>query len=983
MPKKHNIDSAWSGELLEQLEMGVAVYQPVDDGRDFLFVDINPHVEKNESVSRSDLAGRLLTEVFPGVEEFGLLDVMRRVWKTGKTEELPATEYRDARIHGWRVNRVYRISNGYVVAVYEDVTERINMQQALQASEGRYRHLTESSLDGIWEWDLQADTLYLSPRWKAQLGYQDDELPNEFETWSNRLHPADSARVMKHLDSYLKHPQPIWQEEFRLRHKNGSYIWLLARGSAVFNEQQEVTRILGVHIDINQLKLEQQLRLTNENRLAAMLSLNQGAHRSTEKEIIQIALEHAVSLTVSEVGYLHFVNNDQESIELVTWSKQTLKHCNAAFDSHYPLSMAGVWADCVRTKKPQIHNDYPNLDDKKGLPEGHIPLKRHMSLPVIDKGQVKLVIGVGNKLEEYTTQDVQQLKYLVSDLWQLIEKKRTDEKLKQAAAVYESTQEAVTITDPSPKIVAVNRAFTEITGYQESEVLGKNPSVLKSGRHDELFYESMWRELTSTGRWQGEIWNRRKSGEVYPEWLNISAVLDEGGLISHYVAVFSDISLLKQSESQLERMAHYDPLTGLPNRILLFSRIEHAIQRAKRSGHPLAVLFLDLDNFKNVNDSLGHPTGDRLLKVLAERIQLRLRSEDTVARIGGDEFVILIENMAYETDLAELAEVIIKEVTKPAKLDNHELSVGGSIGISIYPENGKTVTDLIKNADAAMYLAKERGRNSYQFYTPQLTTKAKKRLRVESELRQAIKQGEIEAFYQPVVRISDEKIVGAEALARWHRKGSEYVMPGVFIPIAEDSGLIEQITEVILEQVCQNLADWNGSLGGAFKVAINMSARQFESVNLEDEISSYLKRFELTGDRLELELTERVLMHDAEKTAAKLRRLRSLGATISIDDFGTGFSSLSYLTRFPIDKLKIDRSFISQVCEQEDKQVIVSTIIAMAKNLSMTVTAEGVETATQLMLLRNHACDYYQGYFYSRPVSAGDFTALLKNSDHT
>ena len=975
--KKTDDNPAWTKELVDALGMGVAVYRPIADGKDFAFVDINPHVEQTDVVSRDELIGRPVTAVFPGVEEFGLLDVMRRVWKTGKTEVLPPAEYHDERISGWRMNRVYRLACGYVVAVYEDVTLQVEAEKALHESEARYRLLTESSLDGVWEWDVQANSLFLSPRWKAQLGYADHELPNAFETWSERLHPDDVERVMAHLEAYLADPVPIWQEEFRLRHKDGSYVWLAARGSAVFNGNKEVVRILGVHIDISHKKHEEEERIKNESRLGAMLALNQGAHTSTEREVIQVALEHAVSLTSSKVGYLHFVNNDQESIELVTWSRDTLKHCEAAFDSHYPVSMAGIWADCVRSKSPQIHNDYPHMENRKGLPEGHIPLSRHMSLPVIDKNEVKLVIGVGNKEEEYNQSDLRQMQYLLGDLWKLIEKKRYEEKLKQAAAVYENTQEAVTITDTTPHIIAVNRAFTEITGYEEEEVIGKNPSVLQSGQHDEIFYQEMWQALLSTGRWEGEIWNRRKSGEVYPEWLNISAIADDRGLTSHYVAVFTDISLLKQSESKLEHMAHYDPLTGLPNRILLYSRIEHALQLAARNHRRMAVLFLDLDNFKNVNDSLGHPAGDKLLKALAVRISDRLRSEDTVARIGGDEFVVLIENVERESDVADIAEALIHEVTMPVSLDSHELSVGGSVGISLYPENGEDATDLIKNADAAMYLAKESGRNSYQFYTPQLTQKARKRLLLESDLRTALKQGEVEAYFQPVVRISDGLIVGAEALARWYREGVEYASPGTFIPIAEDSGLIDEVSDTILEQVCSRLSEWDLVDRDAFKVAINLSPRQFENVELVREIEERLSRYQLSGRHLELELTERLLMSNAEKTAVKLMRLKELGPTIAIDDFGTGFSSLAYLNRFPIDKLKIDRSFVSQVCEVHDKQVIVSTIVAMAKNLSMQVVAEGVETATQLQLLKTQGCDLAQGYFFSRPISAEHFSKLL------
>ncbi|WP_316369082.1 bifunctional diguanylate cyclase/phosphodiesterase [Candidatus Thiodiazotropha sp. CDECU1] len=977
----HHQCAEYPQELFKQLNFGVAVYQPVDDGRDFIFIDINPTVERTDRVKRQELIGRRLTEVYPGVEEFGLLDVLRRVMKSGASETLGPTEYHDERIRGWRMNHVYRLPCGYVTAVFQDVTNEIEYEQALQKSEEHYRLLTESSLDGVWDWDLERNTIYFSPRWKMQLGYQDNELENHIDTWKNRLHPDDEPRVLEHLERYLASPEPIWEEEFRLKHKNGSYKWLLARGSALMNAEDKIARILGVHIDINRRKQAEASRTLIQQRLEASLELTKQAPSVSEKEIVQTALEQACHLTNSSIGYLHFVNEDQETIELVAWSKQTLLQCSAAFDSHYPLSKAGVWVDCVRKRKPQIHNDYQSLQGRKGYPEGHIHLLRHLSVPVMDGDKVRLVIGVGNKIEHYNDFDVQQISMLVSDLWRLMEKKRNDEKLKQAAAVLESTLEAVTITDTTPRIISVNRAFSKITGYREEEVLGLNPSVLKSGRHDQNFYHHMWEQLTSSGHWQGEIWNRRKSGEIYPEWLNISAILDDDGLITHYVAVFSDISALKQSEQQLEHLAHYDPLTGLPNRILLFSRIDHALQRARRNGNEVAVLFLDLDNFKVVNDSLGHPTGDKLLRLLAQRFSKRLRAGDTISRIGGDEFVILIEDVVTESVIAEIAQAVLDEMKTPVHVEGHDLSVGGSIGISIYPQNGETATDLIKHADAAMYLAKESGRNSFKFYTHKLTQKAKRRLRMESDLHVALQSKEIVPYYQPIVRVSDGKIVAAEALARWIRNDREPIMPGVFIPIAEESGQINLIASVMLRQICEDLASWQLPDTMEFKVAVNISPQQFTSLGLVDEIRSNLNEFQIPVKRLQLEITETVLMHDTEQTIMKIRQLNEMGVAMAIDDFGTGYSSLAYLTRFPIDILKIDRSFIHRMQAEEENEEIVSTIHLMARNLKMHVTAEGVETAVQLAKLRNLGCDYYQGYFFSRPVPEKAFHQLLLDSN--
>ncbi|BCB27240.1 hypothetical protein SKTS_21260 [Sulfurimicrobium lacus] len=556
---------------------------------------------------------------------------------------------------------------------------------------------------------------------------------------------------------------------------------------------------------------------------------------------------------------------------------------------------------------------------------------------------------------------------------------KSNAELRLSAAVFEHTVEGVMITDPDGRIVAVNRAFTEITGYGEDEIAGLTGATLKSERHDEQFYASMWSVIRETGRWQGELWNRRKNGDIYPEWLNISVVKDERGRITHYVGVFSDISSMKESESKLDHLAHHDPLTGLPNRLLLNARMEHSLARAQRGNAMLAVMFLDLDHFKDINDTLGHPIGDLLLQETAQRLRDCVREQDTVTRLGGDEFTILLEDLDDSRFASTVAQKIIAALAEKFMLQGHEVFVTCSVGISIFPSDGGDITTLFKNADSALYRAKEQGRNNYQYYTEELTTRAMERLAMENSLRHALERNELVLHYQPQVDLHNGSIIGMEALLRWQHPEIGLISPNAFIPLAEETGLIIPIGEWVLRTACVQLKAWIDEGLPKIRVGVNLSSRQFNQNNLDEVVASALRDTGLPPSCLELELTERTIMHDAENTVTILNKLRALGVQISIDDFGTGYSSLSYLKRFPIDRIKIDQSFVREITSNPEDAAISQAIISLSHSLNIKTVAEGVETAEQQEFLRSRLCDEIQGFHFSHPVPQQDMCQLLKD----
>jgi len=558
------------------------------------------------------------------------------------------------------------------------------------------------------------------------------------------------------------------------------------------------------------------------------------------------------------------------------------------------------------------------------------------------------------------------------------ERVQAEEKLRQAAVVFDNAQEGIVVTDRDARILAVNKAFSEITGYTEAEVLGETPAKFKSGRHDAAFYKAMWATLTATGRWQGEIWDRRRDGEIFPKWLSISAVRDADGQTLRYVSLFADITHLKESEARLEHLAHFDPLTDLPNRLLFGSRLEHAVEQARRHGQRIAVLFLDLDRFKTVNDSLGHPAGDELLIAVARRIRNRLRVEDTLARLGGDEFVILLEQLEEARTAAVVADNLLQVLGAPYLLSGgHEVFIGASIGISLFPDDADDATRLVSNADAALYHAKEMGRNTYCFYTDALTAAANAHLALETRLRRALERDEFVLHYQPLIDARSGATLGVEALVRWQPPGEALVPPGQFIPIAEETGLIVPLGKWILRAACAQARAWIDAGLPPLVMAVNLSGRQFQSADMVELVRSTLAETGLPARYLELELTESIVMDQAEQAIATLDALKALGLRLAIDDFGTGYSSLAYLKRFPIDKLKIDRGFVEGLADDADDREIAATIIAMARSLKLEVLAEGVETQEQLEILRDLGCAAFQGFLFSRPVPAEAIPALL------
>lgn len=553
-------------------------------------------------------------------------------------------------------------------------------------------------------------------------------------------------------------------------------------------------------------------------------------------------------------------------------------------------------------------------------------------------------------------------------------------RLRIADAMFEVSTQGIMICDSENRIVKVNPAFTIITGYPQDEVRGRNPGFLSSGRHDDIFYKSMWDAISRTGRWEGEVWNRRRNGEIYPEWLTVAANKGEDGAVESYLALFSDISKHKRDEERISYQENYDALTGLPNQRLLQDRVHQALEQAAAAGHQAGVLYLDLDNFKKINDSLGHGVGDILLVEMGKRIKSCLRDQDTAGRFGGDEFLVVLPTVHSTEEAAMVVRRLQAAVSQPMLLKGQENDtvLTTSIGIAFYPRDGRTAGELIRNADTAAFHAKEQGRNAYQYFTEDMTVRAMESLSVENMLRSSLERNEFVLHYQPKVDLRHGKITGVEALVRWARSDkSELVLPSTFIPLAEETGFIIPLGEWVMRTACAQAKVWHDAGAPPLPVAVNISACQLSKSGFVDDIFRILAETGLPVGLLEVEITETALMKNTKDAIAVLRRIREMGVRLSADDFGTGYSSLNYLRSFPLDTLKIDGAFVADI-GGGGGATLAAAVVAIGQSMGLKVVAEGVEKNEQLLFLRQQWCDEIQGFLFSRPVPADDILPMLK-----
>jgi diguanylate cyclase (GGDEF)-like protein/PAS domain S-box-containing protein len=626
-----------------------------------------------------------------------------------------------------------------------------------------------------------------------------------------------------------------------------------------------------------------------------------------------------------------------------------------------------------------------NYDDVSG--EGHLPAPVYRILaPHIRR----VFAGQSEQLVEFDWSPLQgkmrtwearimlrEQQEVVMVIRDITQRKHQEAELRLWAKVFEGSNEAIMILDAKLCIVLVNKTYEKMMGFSAADVLGVDAAQVGASQHPRGFFRNLIAVLNERGAWLGELTNQRKNGETFPSWFSISRVLGSDGQVENYIAIFTDISERKKSRERLDFLAHHDSLTELPNRTLLNDRLEMAINTAKRRQEKIGVLFIDLDRFKNINDSLGHSAGDQILRETAQRLKKVIRNDDTVARLGGDEFVVLLPRVNDERDLAEVAIKVREELLKPHILEDMPLHLSPSIGIAIYPEDGDSPSALIKNADAAMYLAKEKGRNNYQFYTPLLNSRTLDRLKLEYDLRLALDLGQFELHYQPQIDATKQQLYGAEALIRWRHPERGLVPPNDFIPLAEEIGLIIPIGGWVIAEAARQITRWQAEGHKQMVVSVNISALQFHQPGFLSEVQAIMDAAGAQPQSLELELTESMLMSDMDASIHELQLFRDLGYRIAIDDFGTGFSCLNYLRRLPVNILKIDQSFVRDMQSDEASLAIVSYIIRLAQSLGMDTIAEGVETSNEMTLLVNEGCRLMQGYHFSKALPPAQFDAWL------
>jgi len=730
--------------------------------------------------------------------------------------------------------------------------------------------------------------------------------------------------------------------------------------------------------DVTEAVLVERRRLLDAELNEAIIDLERQADTLPEADFLRAGIEHAERLTHSVISFIHFVHEDQETIELVTWSKATLAHyCTATFDSHYPVSKAGIWAEAMRQMRPVVFNDYATALDKRGLPPGHAALQRLISLPVIQAGKVRMLLGVGNKPTEYTERDVEVLQKLADATWYQAQQRRHQAVIHRLSEALDQSPNPVVITDAHATIQYVNHAFTQVTGYEAREVLGKNPRLLQSGQTPEATYLDLWKHLGQGEPWRGEFINQRKDGQPYTETALIYPVHDRFEQVTHFVAHKEDITAKKAAEQRILAMSQVDALTGLLNKKAFDDALNQMLARASGAQEKLSLLWMDLDNFKVVNESMGHSAGDELLVAMANRVRSALASHGVIARYSGDVFAAIIPRLD-QASVTLIVKQLLHLLQDPITIQQTPLSLSASVGLAVFPEDGANTSTLCASAEVAMYRVKQEGRNGFRFFSAALQEHSQRSLELAVSLTTAVENNELMVVYQPQQAIATGRLLGAEALLRWNHPRLGLISPVEFIPLAEQTGTISSIGRWVLEQAARQALALEKLGVGDLVIAVNVSAVQFDRPEWLSELLEVVQQVGVSPRRIEIELTEAVAVRNPELAGATIGRLHAAGFRVSLDDFGTGYSSLSYLRRYAIDKLKIDQSFIRSIEHNPDNREIVQAIVRMAHGLRMTTIAEGVETEAELDWLKQFGCDEIQGYLYAKPMSAEALIAWAK-----
>lgn len=899
---------------------------------------INRQFENLFNINNETIRGKRDTDLFPPDQANAFHQNDLLILNTGQArifEEQVTHSNGEARIY---LSHKFPLRNAQgeiyaVCGISSDISERKQAEKKLQESELRWKFALESGGDGVWDWDLASGKVFYSPRCMEILGLNEQDRDYNYRNWQDTIHPEDHARMMADLQAHLENRSERFHNEHRVRLADQQWRWILTRGLVVSRDANgKALRMIGTQTDITERKQLQWIQLAK------------------------------------------IVDGSPEAMLLVGANGNIkLANAPAARIFGYPLeeligtSVDSLVPDAARSGHHRQRAQF--MSDNKAR-----PMNASRDLKALRRDGSKCAVEIS-----LTPIDIDNQRAIIVSVLDVSERKRVEHEMQLMALIYQAIGEAVMVADANNRIIAINEAFTRLTGYTEQDAVGQSTSLLKSGRHGPDFYQPMWHSLALTGHWQGEIWNKRKNGEIYHEWLVINTIYGSHSEVERRVGMFSEITEQKQVEQTIWRQANFDPLTDLANRRMFQDRLHQEIKKAQRDSNSLAVMLLDLDHFKEVNDTLGHGMGDTLLQETAKRILSCVRKVDTVARLGGDEFTIILGDLDSGVSADRVAQAILRKLADPFRLGDEQAYISASIGITLYPQDAREAEQLVKNADQAMYSAKQQGRNRYSYFTLEMEHAAQNRMRLTNDLRQALAQQQFQVVYQPIVALNSGHIHKAEALIRWQHPSRGMISPLEFIPLAEETGLIVDIGNWVFHTAATQAAEWRANYQADFKVAVNKSPVQFiRSAEGGNDWISYLQQQGLSGQSIVVEITESLLL-DADSTVREhLYAYRDAGIQVAIDDFGTGYSSLSYLKKFDIDYLKIDQSFTRNLATGSSDHALCEAIIVMAHKLGLQVIAEGIETQQQLDLLTSAGCDYGQGYLFSKPLPAAEFTLLFE-----